>query len=183
MDFVVAYGMTETSGVTFQGFLEDSMLVRTGTIGFPANHVEVAVMDTDGKIVEAGEEGELVTRGYSTMLGYWGDKAKTEEVIGADRWFHTGDVAVLDKKGYGQIVGRMKDMIIRGGENIYPREVEEFLHTHAGVREAQVIVVSTNIFSIPNFVFRLLESLMIAWVRSWLSGSSLMMVTNSGRRM
>ena len=98
-DFVVAYGMTETSPVTFQGFSEDSMLVKTGTIGFPANHVEVAVMDTDGKIVEAGEEGELVTRGYSTMLGYWGDKAKTEEVIGADRWFHTGDKGVIFDTG------------------------------------------------------------------------------------
>merc|ERR1712106_415906 len=117
-DFVVCYGMTETSPVTFQGFSTDSMAVKTGTIGFPANHVEVAVMDTEGKIVEAGEEGELVTRGYSTMLGYWGDK-----------------------EGYGQIVGRMKDMIIRGGENIYPREVEEFLHTHAGVREAQAFGV------------------------------------------
>jgi len=140
-DFVVCYGMTETSPVTFQGFCQDSMLVKTGTIGFPSNHVEVAVMDTDGKIVEAGVEGELVTRGYSTMLGYWEDKTKTDEVIGMDRWFHTGDVAVLDKKGYGQIVGRMKDMIIRGGENIYPREVEEFLHTHAGVREAQAFGV------------------------------------------
>ena len=97
------------------------------------------VMDTEGKIVEAGVEGELVTRGYSTMLGYWEDKEKTDEVIGIDRWFHTGDTAIIDKKGYGQIVGRMKDMIIRGGENIYPREVEEFLHTHDGVMEAQVL--------------------------------------------
>ena len=138
-DFAVCYGMTETSPVTFQGFCSDSMAVKTGTIGFPSNHVEVAVMDMEGKIVEVGEEGELVTRGYSTMLGYWGDKEKTEEVIGIDRWFHTGDVAVIDTAGYGQIVGRMKDMIIRGGENIYPREVEEFIHTHPGVREAQVI--------------------------------------------
>jgi len=140
-DFVVCYGMTETSPVTFQGFASDSLAVRTGTIGFPANHVEVAVMDPEGHVVEAGVEGELVTRGYSTMLGYWGDKAKTEEVIGQDRWFHTGDTAVIDKHGYGQIVGRMKDMIIRGGENIYPREVEEFLHTHPDVSEAQAFGV------------------------------------------
>jgi len=140
-DFVVCYGMTETSPVTFQGFGADSMEVKTGTIGFPANHVEVAVMDTEGKIVETGVEGELVTRGYSTMLEYWGDKEKTEEVIGVDRWFHTGDVAVINKAGYGQIVGRMKDMIIRGGENIYPREVEEFLHTIPGVKEAQAFGV------------------------------------------
>ena len=95
-------------------------------------------MDGEGRIVEAGVAGELVTRGYSTMLGYWEDKEKTEEVIGPDRWFHTGDVAVIDQAGYGQIVGRMKDMIIRGGENIYPREIEEFLHTHPAVSEAQV---------------------------------------------
>jgi len=140
-DFVVCYGMTETSPVTFQGFCEDSMQVKTGTIGFPSNHVEVAVMDSEGKIQPAGEEGELVTRGYSTMLGYWEDKVKTDEVIGGDRWFHTGDVAIIDKNGYGQIVGRMKDMIIRGGENIYPREIEEFLHTHPAVMEAQAFGV------------------------------------------
>jgi len=140
-DFVVCYGMTETSPVTFQGFGTDSLLVKTGTIGFPSNHVEVGVMDAEGKIVPAGVEGELVTRGYSTMLGYWEDKEKTDEVIGMDRWFHTGDVAILDKSGYGQIVGRMKDMIIRGGENIYPREVEEFIHTHPAVREAQAFGV------------------------------------------
>jgi len=140
-DFVVCYGMTETSPVTFQGFNSDSTEVKTGTIGFPANHVEVAVMDGEGRIVEAGVAGELVTRGYSTMLGYWGDKEKTEEVIGPDRWFHTGDVAVIDQAGYGQIVGRMKDMIIRGGENIYPREIEEFLHTHPAVSEAQAFGV------------------------------------------
>ena len=95
-------------------------------------------MDTEGRIVEAGVEGELVTRGYSTMLGYWGDVEKTLEVITPDRWFHTGDVAVIEENGYGRIVGRMKDMIIRGGENIYPREIEEFLHTHPAIMEAQV---------------------------------------------
>ena len=96
-------------------------------------------MDGEGRIVEAGVEGELVTRGYSTMLGYWEDKEKTEEAITPDRWFHTGDTAVIDERGYGKIVGRMKDMIIRGGENIYPREIEEFLHTHPAIMEAQAI--------------------------------------------
>ena len=98
-------------------------------------------MDTEGRIVEAGVEGELVTRGYSTMLGYWGDVDKTLEVITPDRWFHTGDVAVIEENGYGRIVGRMKDMIIRGGENIYPREIEEFLHTHPAIMEAQVDII------------------------------------------
>jgi len=143
-DFVVCYGMTETSPVTFQGFCSDDMDRKTGTIGFPSNHVEVAVMDENGKIVPAGVSGELCTRGYSTMLGYWEDKVKTEEVIKPDRWFHTGDIAVIDKNGYGQIVGRMKDMIIRGGENIYPREVEEFLHTHPDIMEAQAFGVSDD---------------------------------------
>ena len=98
----------------------------------------MAIMDSEGRIVEAGVEGELVTRGYSTMLGYWEDKEKTAEAITSDRWFHTGDVAVIEENGYGRIVGRMKDMIIRGGENIYPREIEEFLHTHPAIMEAQV---------------------------------------------
>jgi len=141
-DFAVCYGMTETSPVTFQGFCADDMDLKTGTIGYPANHVEVAVMNENGEMVPAGVPGELCTRGYSTMLGYWGDKAKTDEVIKGDRWFHTGDVAVIDSQGYGQIVGRMKDMIIRGGENIYPREVEEFLHTHPEIQEAQAFGVS-----------------------------------------
>jgi len=141
-DFVVCYGMTETSPVTFQGFTSDSLEVKTSTVGFPSNHQEMAVMDGEGRIVEAGVEGELVTRGYSTMLGYWEDKEKTDEAITPDRWFHTGDTAVIDERGYGKIVGRMKDMIIRGGENIYPREIEEFLHTHPAIMEAQAFGVS-----------------------------------------
>ena len=102
----------------------------------------MAIMDTEGRIVEAGVEGELVTRGYSTMLGYWEDADKTAEAITPDRWFHTGDVAVIEENGYGRIVGRMKDMIIRGGENIYPREIEEFLHTHPAIMEAQVSIAT-----------------------------------------
>ena len=137
-DFVVAYGMTETSPVTFQGFPGDDMELKTGTVGFPLDHQEVKVVDPEGRTVAVGEVGELCTRGYSTMLGYWGDEAHTREVLGRDGWMHTGDTAVLTEQGYGRVVGRMKDMIIRGGENIYPREVEEFLHTHPAVSEAQV---------------------------------------------
>jgi len=138
-DFVVCYGLTETSPVCFQGFCSDTMDRKVGTIGFASNHVEVAVVDDKGDVVEPGVKGELCTRGYSTMLGYWGDPEKTREAITEDGWFHTGDQAVIDSTGYGQIVGRIKDMIIRGGENIYPVEVEDFLYTHPAVMEAQVV--------------------------------------------
>jgi len=154
-DFVVAYGMTETSPVTFQGFCDDDMKLKTSTIGFPSDHTEVKVVDDEGQVVPTGVAGELCTRGYSTMLGYWGDKEKTEEVYKQDRWFHTGDTAVIFENGYGQIVGRMKDMINRGGENIYPREVEDFLYTHSDIAEVQVIGVADK---------RLGEDLAV-WVR------------------
>jgi len=138
-DFVVAYGLTETSPVVFQGFCSDSMDRKVGTIGYPSDHVEVAVFNEKGEIVEAGVTGELVTRGYCNMIGYWEDPVKTKEAIDEEGWFHTGDQAVMDSNSYGQIVGRIKDMIIRGGENIYPVEVEEFLFTHPGIQEAQVV--------------------------------------------
>jgi len=141
-DFVVAYGMTETSPVTFQGFPDDDMLLKTSTVGYPMDHQEVKVVDNEGKTVGVGEVGELCTRGYSTMLGYWGDDERTQEVLGKDGWMHTGDTAVITEAGYGKIVGRMKDMIIRGGENIYPREIEEFLHGHPAISEVQAIGVS-----------------------------------------
>ena len=139
----------------FQGFCTDTMERRVGTVGFAANHVEVAVMNEEGDIVPAGETGELVTRGYSTMLGYWGDQEKTREVVGEDGWFHTGDLAVIGKDGYGKIVGRIKDMIIRGGENIYPVEVEEFLYSHPAVMEAQVVGVPDD----------RLGEVVVAWVK------------------
>jgi len=154
-DFVVAYGMTETSPVTFQGFCDDNMKLKTSTIGYPSDHTEVKVVDEDGQVVPTGVAGELCTRGYSTMLGYWGDKEKTEQVYKEDRWFHTGDTAIIFENGYGQIVGRMKDMIIRGGENIYPREIEEFLHSHPDIAEVQAIGVADK---------RLGEDLAV-WVR------------------
>ena len=118
------------------------MKLKTSTIGYPSDHTEVKVVDDEGQVVPTGVAGELCTRGYSTMLGYWGDKEKTAQVYKDDRWFHTGDTAVIFENGYGQIVGRMKDMIIRGGENIYPREIEEFLHTHPDIAEVQAIGVT-----------------------------------------
>jgi len=147
--------MTETSPVTFQGFPDDDLEKKTSTIGFPLDHQEVKVVDEEGRTVEVGQPGELCTRGYSTMLGYWGEEDKTAEVYTPDRWLHTGDTAVIYPSGYGQIVGRMKDMIIRGGENIYPREIEEFLYTHPDVAEIQAIGVSDS---------RLGEELAV-WVR------------------
>ena len=140
----VAYGLTETSTAVTQGFSSDSLDLMTGTVGFPTNHIEIGVMDENMQIVPAGTPGELVSRGFSTMLGYWGDEEKTRETITADGWLRSGDTAVMDTNGYVRIVGRIKDMIIRGGENIYPREIEEFLHTHPQVQEAQVFGVADD---------------------------------------
>ncbi|XP_046636691.1 medium-chain acyl-CoA ligase ACSF2, mitochondrial-like [Daphnia pulicaria] len=140
-DFVVAYGMTETSPVTFSGYSSDPLEVRHSTIGFPSDYTEVKVVNEDGHIVPINTPGELYTRGYSNMLKYWNDDEKTKEMISVDRWLRTGDIAVIDENGYGQIVGRAKDMLIRGGENIYPREIEELLHTHPAVAEVHVIGV------------------------------------------
>nr|WP_145206174.1 AMP-binding protein [Sphingobium sp. B2] len=137
----IAYGMTETSPVSFQTAPDDSFERRVGTIGQVQPHIEVKVVDPDtGEIVPRGQPGELCTRGYSVMLGYWDDPDKTAEAI-RDGWMHTGDLAVIDEAGYGSIVGRIKDMIIRGGENIYPREIEEFIYTHPMVEDVQVIGV------------------------------------------
>ena len=138
--FTVAYGMTETSPVSFQGFPEDSIELKTTTIGYPAAHCEVKVVDEDGKIVPVGTPGELCTRGYSVMLGYWNDKDKTKEIMN-NGWLHSGDLGVIHANGYGQIVGRIKDMVIRGGENLFPREIEERVLHHPEVAEAYVIGV------------------------------------------
>ncbi|XP_078601736.1 medium-chain acyl-CoA ligase ACSF2, mitochondrial-like [Branchiostoma floridae x Branchiostoma japonicum] len=137
----IAYGTTENSPVTFMGYMADSLERKVGTIGQPFPHVEVKIVDTDGRVTPVNTPGELCTRGPGTMLGYWDDPEKTADVIGPDRWYMTGDIAVLDEEGYGQIVGRIKDMIIRGGENIYPREIEEFLYTHPKIEDVQVIGV------------------------------------------
>uniref|UniRef100_A0A8C3THE1 Medium-chain acyl-CoA ligase ACSF2, mitochondrial n=2 Tax=Chelydra serpentina TaxID=8475 RepID=A0A8C3THE1_CHESE len=141
-DIVVAYGTTENSPVTFMGFPQDSVSQRTETVGCIIPHTEAKIEDPEtGAIAALNSPGELQIRGYCVMLGYWEDPVKTNEVITDDRWYKTGDIAVLDKHGYCKIVGRCKDMIIRGGENIYPAELEQFLHTHPKIEEVQVIGV------------------------------------------
>ncbi|HET6705434.1 AMP-binding protein [Amycolatopsis sp.] len=138
----ICYGMTETSPVSTQTRRDDSLELRVSTVGRVHPHLEIKLVDpATGLTVPRGEAGELCTRGYSVMLGYWNDPEKTAEVIDAARWMHTGDLAVMDADGYVTITGRIKDMVIRGGENIYPREIEEFLHTHPDIVDAQVVGV------------------------------------------
>ncbi len=143
-EVTICYGMTETSPVSAQTKRGTPLDKQVGTVGQVHPHVEVKIVDpSDGRTLPRGETGELCTRGYSVMLGYWGDEEATREVIDAARWMHTGDLAVMDDEGYVNIVGRSKDMIIRGGENIYPREIEEFLYTHPAIADVQV-------FGIPD---------------------------------
>ncbi|MCX5172277.1 AMP-binding protein [Streptomyces antibioticus] len=138
----IAYGMTETSPVSTQTRREDDLEHRTGTVGRVLPHIEVKVVDpVTGVTQPRGRAGELCTRGYSVMLGYWNEPEKTAEAVDAGRWMHTGDLAVMREDGYVEIVGRIKDMIIRGGENIYPREIEEFLYGHPGIQDVQVVGV------------------------------------------
>lgn len=141
-EVTICYGMTETSPVSFQSFTDDPIDKRCETVGRVHPHLEVKLIGPDGETVPVGDKGELCTRGYSVMLGYWGDDAATQAAI-QDEWMRTGDLAVMDEDGFCSIVGRAKDMIIRGGENIYPREIEEFLFTHPMVSEVQV-------FGIPD---------------------------------
>jgi fatty-acyl-CoA synthase len=141
-EVTICYGMTETSPVSTQTGADDDVEHRVATVGRVHPHVEIRVADPDtGETVERGEPGELCTRGYSVMLGYWNEAEKTAEAIDAARWMHTGDLATMDEDGYVKIVGRAKDMIIRGGENVYPREIEEFLYGHPDVADVQVIGV------------------------------------------
>ncbi|MFC9439097.1 AMP-binding protein [Nocardia sp. NPDC057030] len=152
----ICYGMTETSPVSTQTRRDDGIDRRTATVGRVGPHLEVKIVDpATGLTVPRGEPGELCTRGYSVMLGYWNDQAKTTEAIDTARWMHTGDIGVMDNDGYLAITGRIKDMVIRGGENVYPREIEEFLYTHPDILDAQVIGVPD-----PKYG----EELM-AWVR------------------
>jgi fatty-acyl-CoA synthase len=138
----ICYGMTETSPVSTQTRADDSIERRVSTVGRVGPHLEVKVVDPEtGLTVPRGEPGELCTRGYSVMLGYWEQADKTAEAIDAARWMHTGDLAVMDADSYLNITGRIKDMVIRGGENLYPREIEEFLYTHPDILDAQVIGV------------------------------------------
>ncbi|WP_185732320.1 AMP-binding protein [Burkholderia sp. Bp8963] len=139
-EITIAYGMTETSPVSFQSSTDDPLEKRTTTVGRIQPHLDVKIVDPDGHIVPVGATGELCTKGYSVMRGYWDDDAKTRETI-VDGWMHTGDLATLDADGYCNIVGRLKDMVIRGGENIYPREIEEFLFRHPKVQSVQVFGV------------------------------------------
>jgi fatty-acyl-CoA synthase len=140
-EITIAYGMTETSPVSFQSSTQDPLDRRVSTVGRIQPHIEVKVVDSEGRVVPRGTPGELLTRGYSVMLGYWDDAARTRESIDAARWMHTGDLATIDDEGYCNIVGRIKDMIIRGGENVYPREIEEYLYHHPAVQDVQVFGV------------------------------------------
>ncbi len=140
-DVTICYGMTETSPVSFQSMPDDNLEKRVTTVGAIHPYVEVKIVDADGRTLPRGSQGELLTRGYSVMRGYWGDPEKTRDAIDAGGWMHTGDLAVMDADGYCRITGRVKDMIIRGGENVYPREVEEFLYRHPAVQDVQVFGV------------------------------------------
>ncbi|MFE4518841.1 AMP-binding protein [Kitasatospora sp. NPDC056783] len=152
----ICYGMTETSPVSTQTRVDDPVERRVATVGRVGPHLEVKVVDpATGRTVPRGEPGELCTRGYSVMLGYWGEPERTAEAVDAARWMHTGDLAVMDEAGYLAITGRIKDMVIRGGENLYPREIEEFLHTHPDILDVQVIGVPDTKYG---------EELM-AWIR------------------
>ena len=154
-DVTIAYGMTETSPVSFQTSVDDPVDKRVSTVGRVHPHVQVKIIDDDGHVVPVGTRGELCTRGYSVMLGYWDDDERTREAIDPAGWLHTGDLAVIDELGYCDIVGRVKDMIIRGGENIYPREVEEYLLRHPNIMDVSV-------FGIPDDKY---SEQVIAWVQ------------------
>jgi fatty-acyl-CoA synthase len=144
-EVTICYGMTETSPVSTQSTTDDPLEKRVATVGRVHPHVEIKIVDpTTGRVVPRGEPGELCSRGYIVMLGYWNDETATREAIDAGRWMHTGDLATMDEEGYLSIVGRIKDMVIRGGENIYPREIEEFLYTHPDVIDVQVIGVPSE---------------------------------------
>lgn len=150
----IAYGMTETSPVSFQGGVDDPLEKRVSSVGRIHPHVEVRIIDHEGNTVPVGEQGELLTRGYSVMHGYWDDEEQSRNSIDSDGWMHTGDLATLDNEGYCKITGRLKDMICRGGENIYPREIEEYLYTHPAISQVQV-------FGVPDTKY---GEVVCAWV-------------------
>jgi fatty-acyl-CoA synthase len=151
----ICYGMTETSPVSFQSATDDPLEKRVSTVGRIHPHVQVKIIDENGVVVPRGTSGELCTRGYCVMRGYWGDEEQTAETIDAAGWLHTGDLAVIDEDGYCDIVGRVKDMIIRGGENIYPREIEEYLFQHPKIQEVAV-------FGVPDKKF---GEAVAAWIK------------------
>jgi len=141
-EITICYGMTETSPVSFQSAVDDPLERRVSTVGRIHPHLEVKIVDADGRVVPRGQAGELCTRGYSVMLGYWDEPERTAEAIDPARWMRTGDLSTLDEEGFCNIVGRIKDMVIRGGENLYPREIEEFLFRHPKVQDVQVFGVA-----------------------------------------
>ena len=144
-EVTICYGMTETAPVSTQSATDDPLAKRVSTVGRIHPHVEIKIVDPNNRqVVPRGQSGELCTRGYSVMLGYWNNPEATSQAIDAARWMHTGDLATMDDEGYINIVGRIKDMIIRGGENVYPREIEEFLYTHPEVSDVQVIGVPSQ---------------------------------------
>ena len=154
-EVTIVYGMTETSPVSFQTALDDPLEKRVGTVGRVHPHVEVKLVDVNGRIVPRGTQGEILTRGYSVMLGYWADDDRTAEAVDPAGWMHTGDLGEMSEDGYLRITGRAKDMVIRGGENIYPVEIENYLYTHPRIQEAQV-------FGVPDERF---GEEVCAWVR------------------
>ncbi len=153
-EVTIAYGMTETSPVSFQSNVDDPLEKRVTSVGRIHPHVEVKLVDEEQHTIGVGEQGELWTRGYSVMKGYWGDDVRTEQAIDREGWMHSGDLARMDEDGYVNITGRLKDMIVRGGENIYPREIEEFMYTHPTISQVQV-------FGIPDEKF---GEIVCAWI-------------------
>lgn len=143
---LIAYGQTELSPVSHATEPDDALDKRVGTVGKPCPHLETKIVDDKNRVVAIGEKGEICTRGYAVMRGYWDDEEKTRETIDQGGWLHSGDIGVMDAEGYVRVTGRIKDMIIRGGENIYPREVEEFLYTHDKIQEVQVVGVPDKKF-------------------------------------
>ena len=141
-EILIAYGQTECSPVNHMTLADDPLEKRVETVGRAGPHLEVKIIDEEGAIVPVGEKGDICTRGYAVMKGYWNDPQRTAETVDADGWLHSGDLGIMDDEGYVSVVGRLKDMIIRGGENIYPREIEEFLFTHPKIQDAKVVGIS-----------------------------------------
>ena len=145
-EVLICYGQTECSPVNHMTLADDPIEKRVETVGHAIPHIEVKLVDEDGEIVPIGQPGDICARGYAVMEGYWDDPEKTAETVDSEGWLHSGDLGVMDEEGYVAVVGRLKDMIIRGGENIYPREIEEFLFTHSDIQDATVIGVPDEKF-------------------------------------
>ncbi|SMX72507.1 fatty-acyl-CoA synthase [Brevibacterium aurantiacum] len=174
-EVAICYGMTETSPVSMMTRVDDTLEARTQTVGRVMPHLEIKIADpVTGQAVPRGQKGELCTRGYAVMLGYWENQEKTAEAIDASRWIHTGDLGIMDDNGYVDISGRIKDMVIRGGENVYPREVEEFLYHHPSIRDVQVVGVADEKYGEELMAWVILkdgfDSLTAAEVREFCTG-------------